>query len=954
MPSGYWDRAKELLHAALEMDAARRPGFLDEACGADTALRRDVESLVVAYDGDPAFIESPLVDTRALALAHDQMAMAGRHIGPYIVVRALGSGGMGTVYLAERADAQYVGRVAVKVIRLPGGAPDRRTEMLRRVRRERQALAGLDHPNIARLIDAGGTPEGDPYLILEYVEGIPITRYCDEHALPIADRIALFLAVCGAVHHAHQNLIVHRDLKPGNILVTDDGVPKLLDFGIAKLIAPEEAGVDATQMPFQALTPAYASPEQIRGEPATTQTDVYALGVLLYELLTGRRPFAVEGRPTIDIMRTICEQEPERPSTAAAGPAGTGEVGPEEHARRRATEPGRLSLLLRDDLDSIVLKALDKEPRRRYASAEALAEDLRRHLSGLPVVARDATIRYRAGKFLRRNRVGVAATCAIMLAGAAGLAGTTWAAIAANRNLRRAREAEAVATMRAIVADRTASFLTDLTRETILFASAPSDGPRLPGDVAAEFVSRGQRRLDEFRDDPAARASVMAALARTEAMLGIFGRARTLAAESLEVRRSLAKGRDSLEVADSLHTLGDVIRREGEQDEAEAILLEALAMRRRLHAGPHPSIAATLNLLGRLRKDRGDYAGAEATFREALDVHRGAVGADDPTSQDIKTNLGYLLLARREFDAAIGILREVLESQIALLGEAHPMVGSAINNVGVAQREKGDYVAAAESSERAIAILRATEESSSLTLSSALENAASCYLELGRLDDAEAALTESLRIRTRLFGDDHKLVAHTLRHRGRLALERGRLDEAEASYTRALEIYGRWPDSTRAHELGARDGLAEVLIAAERCDEAEDVLRETVGIYRAMTHPDPWQFAGTLGLLGQALMRQGRPADAEAHLRESLDRFATPPVKDPEVAHAQSRYGACLSALGRYDEAAPLLENAVPVLERALGPGHGLTVQAMRRLITHLEATGESARAADLRARIGR
>ncbi len=898
MPSGYWDRAKELLHAALEMDAARRPGFLDEACGADTALRRDVESLVVAYDGDPAFIESPLVDTRALALAHDQMAMAGRHIGPYVVVRALGSGGMGTVYLAERADAQYVGRVAVKVIRLPGGAPDRRTEMLRRVRRERQALSGLDHPNIARLIDAGGTPEGDPYLILEYVEGIPITRYCDEHALPIADRIALFLAVCAAVHHAHQNLIVHRDLKPGNILVTDDGVPKLLDFGIAKLIASDTPAVDATQTPFQALTPAYASPEQIRGDPATTQTDVYALGVLLHELLTGRRPFAVEGRPTIDVMRTICEKEPERPSTAAAGATGPGEVAPEEHARRRGTEPGRLSHMLRDDLDSIVLKALHKDPRLRYPSAEAFASDLRRHLGGVPVVARDATIRYRAGKFLRRNRVGVAATCAIVLAGAAGLAGTTWAAIEANRNLRRAREAEAVATTRAIVADRTASFLTDLTRETILLASATPEGPRVPGDVAAEFVRRGQRRLEELRDEPALRASVMAALARTQAMLGIFDSARTLAEGSLEIRRALA-GPDSLEIADSLHTLGDAVRREGRQDEAETFLIEALAMRRRLHSAPHPSVAATLSMLGRLRRDRGDYAGAEATFREALDVQRAAVGAEDHVYQDIKTNLGYLMLSRRQFDEALRIQQEVLESQIALLGEPHPMVGFALGNLAFALREKGDYEAAAAVSARAIAILRATDGANSLTLSGALESLARSRIEQGRLDDAEASLDEAIQIRTRILGDDHKLVAHLLRYSGMLALQRARPREAEAHYKRALEIYAQWPDSSRVPELIARDGLAQVLIAADRCREAEDVLLDTVAIYRPMTHPDPWQFAGTLSLLGQALMGQGRSADAEPYLRESLDLFRTPPVKDGEVANAQSLYGACLSALGR-------------------------------------------------------
>jgi len=349
-----------------------------------------------------------------------------RHIGPYKTLRELGHGGMGTVYLAVRADEQYRKRVAIKVIK--GGID--RDEVASRFRRERQILAGLDHPNIAKLLDGGTTEEGLPYLVMDYIEGDAITEYCARQAVSTAERLKLFRSVCSAVQYAHRNLVVHRDIKPGNILVTADGTPRLLDFGIAKLLNPDLSGESAT-LSGQVMTPEYASPEQVSGGPITTATDVYSLGVVLYELLTGLRPYRLKSRERLEILRAIVDQEPERPSAAIDRlREGTGSPPPPGAATTAAPSSRnpegtaeRLRRRLRGDLDNIIMMAMRKEPNRRYPSVEALSDDIQRHLEGHPVAARKGTVTYRAGKFVKRHAVGVMAVAAFTLL-TIGFAGT--------------------------------------------------------------------------------------------------------------------------------------------------------------------------------------------------------------------------------------------------------------------------------------------------------------------------------------------------------------------------------------------------------------------------------------------------------------------------------------------------------------------------------------------------
>ena len=441
-----WQQVKALFYAALEHEPQERALFLREACAGDDELRAQVASLIASHEEAGDFINEPaFISAEACFSQLNEPALIGERIGSYEIVRELGRGGMGTVYLGERADSQFEKHVAIKIIKR-GMDTD---FVLRRFMLERRVLASLDHPNIARLLEGGATEDGLPYFIMEYVEGRPMTAYADERRLTVSERLRLFRKVCAAVQYAHQNLIIHRDLKPSNVLVTADGTPKLLDFGVAKLLNPELTveTVDHTATMLRLMTPEYASPEQVRGLQVTTASDIYSLGVLLYELLTSHRPYRLQSRARDEIVRAVCEQEPERPSVAISRieelPATDkapmrATLSPARIATTRDAQPERLRRQLSGDLDNIVLKCLRKEPQRRYSSAEQFSEDIRRHLDGLPVTARQDTFTYRASKFLKRHKAGVAAASLALFAIIVGAAATAWQAHVARSERARA------------------------------------------------------------------------------------------------------------------------------------------------------------------------------------------------------------------------------------------------------------------------------------------------------------------------------------------------------------------------------------------------------------------------------------------------------------------------------------------------------------------------------------
>lgn len=423
MPTIPWAQVKEVVDAVLDLPPQARDSFLNEACP-ETAVRRYVESLVLSYEQANQFLEEPAAVRYANVIRPAEDTWIGRRVGAYQVEAEIAIGGMGSVYRAVRADDQYKKQVAIKVIR---GSIDPRLA-LSRFKAERQILADLDHPNIARLLEGGSTDDGKPYFVMEYIQGEPLDRYCDDHKLNITQRIELFRTVCSAVQYAHQKLVIHRDIKPGNILVTKDGIAKLLDFGIAKILGPDSSAsaADRTMTMVRLLTPEYASPEQWRGDPISTASDVYSLGVVLYVLLTGHNPYKFASNRPDDINRVVTQTEPERPSTAVsridANAKDTAAVlTPEIVSASREGTPEKLRRRLAGDLDNIILMALRKEPERRYASVEQFSEDLRRHLAGLPVMARRDTFTYRGGKFVKRHVAGVTAAALVIVSLTVGL-----------------------------------------------------------------------------------------------------------------------------------------------------------------------------------------------------------------------------------------------------------------------------------------------------------------------------------------------------------------------------------------------------------------------------------------------------------------------------------------------------------------------------------------------------
>jgi non-specific serine/threonine protein kinase/serine/threonine-protein kinase len=557
--------------------------------------------------------------------------MVGRRIGPYQIVREIGHGGMGAVYLATRADDQYRKQVAIKLIR-HGMDTD---FVLRRFRTERQILAALDHPNIARLLDGSTTEEGLPYLVMEYIEGVPIGEYCDQHQLNTEERLKLFRQVCAAVHYAHQHLVIHRDIKPSNILVTEESLPKLLDFGIAKLLTPELAAqtLDPTASALRLMTPRYASPEQVRGEPITTASDIYSLGVVLYELVTGRSPYKPTSDAVHELMQAVCESEPEKPSTAVSGIRGD---------KQRTTDGGqrtreKLRRKLRGDLDNIILMALRKEPERRYASVEQFSEDIRRHLEGLPVIARPATLSYRAGKFIRRHKVGVAAAALIVVILVAAIIGINHQRARAERRFNDVRKLaravvfdyhDAIADLPGATAVRE-RLVKDALEYLDSLANEAADDRPLQRELAAAYIRigdvQGNSRMANLGDTSGARESYRKALTIRQALAD---REPT----NIEVQS---------ELAESHERIGTILRDTGDVSGAHESYRQALTVLEKLSAqAPENAelrrkLAAAYARMGDIKAwprlpNLGDTAGGLECYRKALAIREALSAADPP------------------------------------------------------------------------------------------------------------------------------------------------------------------------------------------------------------------------------------------------------------------------------------------------------------------------------------
>ncbi|MEM0962906.1 MAG: serine/threonine-protein kinase [Bacteroidota bacterium] len=917
-----WARVQTLFEHALERDADERSAWLRAECGDDPGLYREVELLL---DGDRQ--DTSFLDLRAVGLVgeeafHDALVPTrqGERVGPWILGDRIGTGGMGTVYRAERAD-DFEQTAALKRIK-PGMDSE---AVLARFRVERQILARLAHPGIARLLGGGLDAEGRPYFAMELVDGEPITDWCDDRQLSIDDRLALFARACDAVAYAHRQLVVHRDLKPSNVLVASGversgergsgpgeeparspfHIPrpqvKLLDFGIARVLSETDDAL--TQVGQRVLTPGYAAPEQIRGEPPTTATDVYALGVLLYQLLSGARP--VEPDPEIGALATsVPDGPPPRPATRVTAGA----------ARQRGTTEAALARRLRGDLDTICLTALAAEPERRYGSAAELAADVRRHLDDLPIEARPATAGYRIGRFVRRHRTGVLGTAGAVAALIA-LVGFYTAQLAGERN--RAESEAAKAT-------EVSAFLA-----SVLSGADPLDAV---GDTLTAFdlLDRGAARVrSDLADQPDVQSEMLLVLGGVYENLGLYDTAEPLVRDALRLRRQL-HGDRHVEVAEAQRELGGLLRAMGRTDDAAPLLREALDTHRRLGTDALGT-ARTMRTLGSLLRDQSEYDEAEALYREALALLEPSRGAADPDVTDIKNSLSVLLEAVGRFDEAIGVIGDVVETERAQPSPYPPLSGS-LATLGGLLRETGDLDGAEDVAREALALDQEVFGDQHPRTATSLRNLGSILRDRDRYDEAASLYDEALRIRRASLGPDHPRVANLLNSLGLLEIDRGTPEDAIATYREALRIYEAQPDPNPSRVAPALHNLAELYVDLGQSAQAERLYRRSLATVRSAMAPGSADIAFPLVSLGTLLTQRGATSEAISLLEEAVEiRRASLPPDHRYTAQAERRLSDALAGAARTSDARMLLEESLRRLRQS-GADDELVDAAQARL----------------------
>ncbi|NBC17643.1 MAG: tetratricopeptide repeat protein [Bacteroidetes bacterium] len=798
-----WETIGNLYEQALHCTPEQRAALLDRACAGDPELRREVESMVAAYEADPDFLEQPALPIIGPGVGH--LDEAGwdedTYVGPYRLVRPLGQGGMGEVFLAVRDLGSTRQTVALKLLRT--GLPH--DDLIHRFTAEQQILAQLTHSHVARLLDAGQADDGRPYLVMEYVDGAPITDYCDRHRLTIDQRLRLFVQVCEAVQFAHQHLVIHRDLKPSNILVTAPrsgsaagGQVKLLDFGIAKMLDPlaTNAPLLQTRTGQRLLTPAYASPEQIDGASIATTSDVYSLGVLLYELLAGQRPYTLDGKTESEIARIIVEETPTRPSAAVTQPA----PAPTAIGDARKSSPERLRRHLRGDLDTIVMKALRKEPGRRYQSAADLADDLERHLSGLPVRARPDTLGYRTRKFVRRHRWTVAA------ASVAVLLLLVFSTVTAMQSARIQAQAQSLilerdrAQAEAAKAEQVTAFLADLFK-----GSDPTQAQTL---TAREILDQGRDKIQQdLHEQPAVRAQMLMVIGGVYRSLGLYDEAQAALEEAIDLYRAL--GDRSEAYASALLELSNLHYRRNAFDAAEPLAREAVTIKEAVLGPTHTDVAKALNTLALILEYTAGEDSSIAVLRRVVEIRRDApTDAPDVDLAANLNNLANMLHNQQRLNEARPLYEEALEIVTERWGPEHPYVAFTLNSLAALHQDRQAFDAARQQFDRARRI-------------------------------AEAHLEP-----------DHPFTAVVVHNQAKLSRAEGALEAAAARYREAVTL--RRALTTPLDLAESLVGLGWVLLDLDRPGDAAPYLREAVRIYTEQHGADHPRTQQVRDLLAQA------------------------------------------------------------------------------------------------------
>ena len=832
MDSARWHRIQTLFHETADLPEHQRHTFLKDACHGDDALMADVLAMLEEdsrgaslLDGDVAHLAHRIVGNGA------SPSFATKDFGPYHIGSVLGEGGMGVVYLAQRDDLGSL--VAIKILRDAWLSPARRERFLS----EQRTLAQLNHPSIARLYDADTLADGTPWFVMEYVDGLPLTEYCWQRGLSIRQRLQSFRSVCEAVQHAHQHAIIHRDLKPSNILVKPDGTVRLLDFGIAKQLDVLDKPADQTLTGLRLMTPAYAAPEQVRGGPVGVYTDVYSLGAILYELLSGRLPFDLSNRTPAEAGAMIAERQPDKPSAAARRTAEVAGTSP------RIAPAGKTAWA---DLDVLCITAMHKDPQRRYRSVEALIRDVDHYLNAEPLEARPDNARYRLRKFASRNRRSVTAA-AVVLTIVASLVVffTVRLAAARNRTL-----AEAARTQ------RIQRFMLNLFGDQ---AAGPADSLRV-----VTLLDRGVEEARILDREPAVQAELYQTLGGIYQKLGKLDRADALLGTALERRRAIY-GRDHPEVAESLVALGLLRIGQARLEEAERLVRDGFEMSRRLLPANDPAVARAMSALGKVLEHRGRYPQAVKMLEAAIRL-QSAPGTAAPDLADSLSELANAQFYLGGYAISDSLNRRLLAMHRQMYGGRHPLVADDLINLSAIQYTLGHYPEAEGFAREALDINQSWYGKDHPEVASSLTFLGQALGRQNRYDEAEDVLQQSLAIQERVYGTMHNRVALALNELGNVDLKRGKLDEAEARFRRAVDIY-RAVNGDRHYSVAiALSNLGGVYLERKQYARAEQLLREVIARFTEALSADHLNTGVAQLRLGRTLLRERRYGEAETHL----------------------------------------------------------------------------------------
>jgi serine/threonine protein kinase/Tfp pilus assembly protein PilF len=836
MDSTRWEQIQTLFHEVADLPEPEQRTFLKAACGDDDELVAEVLALVEEDARGTSLLDRDLAQVAQQVLDEaTPVSLPIKEFGPYRIKEALGEGGMGVVYLAERIDLGSL--VAIKILRDAWLSPARRE----RFASEQRTLAQLNHPSIARLYDADTLEDGTPWFVMEYVEGVPLTDYCSQHACSIEERLQLFRAVCEAVQYAHQHAVIHRDLKPSNILVKADGAVRLLDFGIAKQLESLETPTgrvqpinDQTMTGLRLMTPAYAAPEQVRGDRVGVHTDVYSLGVILYELLAGELPFDLSKLTPGEAEALIVGQDPEKPSAVAHRRAGL--------AGSNITSASKTAWA---DLDVLCLTAMHKDTGRRYQSVEALIRDVDHYLKAEPLEARADTFRYRLGKFVRRNRRAVSAA-ALVFTIVVGLVIFFTVRLAKARN---AALEEAARTQ------RIQRFMMNLFQggdESV----GPGDSMRV-----VTLLDRGVQEAQSLNSDPKVQAELYQTLGTIYEQLGKFDQADTLLQSAVERRKALS-GPDSTEVAESLIALGQLRSDQAQYDEAEQVIRQGLEMSKRHLPPTHPRVGRAMYALGEVLVNEGKYDQGIQVLNEAVRIQSAPGGVTADLAESL-TELANAQFYAGHLDISNSLNLRVVAMDRQLYGDRHPNVAEDLMNLGAIQTEWGHYAETEHYYRQALDIIQGFYGKNHPETASVMTSLGRSLNAQGRFNEAADMLREALGIQERVYGPVHPRVASALGELGKVALQQGKLDEAEADFRRQADIYREVYKGKHFYIGSALANLGGVYMERKQYARAERSFRDALQIYAETLPANHLNVAIARIKLGRALIPQHRYADAE-------------------------------------------------------------------------------------------